>query len=182
MKITRLAIPDICLIEPQIFGDSRGFFLESWRDDVFRRDVADVSFVQDNQSRSKRGTLRGLHYQSRHTQGKLVRCTIGRIWDVAVDVRRSSSTFGKWVGADLSDENHAQLWIPAGFAHGFVVLSESADMQYKVTDRYDPTSEKVLLWNDSALAIQWPLAEGVIPLLSPKDQAGTRLAEIEVLP
>ena len=182
MKITRLAIPDICLIEPQIFGDSRGFFLESWRDDVFRRDVADVSFVQDNQSRSKRGTLRGLHYQSRHTQGKLVRCTIGRIWDVAVDVRRSSSTFGKWVGADLSDENHAQLWIPAGFAHGFIVLSESADMQYKVTDRYDPMSEKALLWNDSALAIQWPLAEGVTPLLSPKDETGIRLADIEVLP
>ena len=182
MKVTRLKIPDVCLIEPQVFGDARGFFLESWRDESFRRNVSDVSFIQDNQSRSKHGTLRGLHYQLQHTQGKLVRCSIGRIWDVAVDMRRSSPTFGQWVGAELSDENHAQLWIPAGFAHGFLVLSETADMQYKVTDRYDPSSEKALLWNDSVLAIPWPIADGVEPLLSPKDLAGKPLAEIEVLP
>ena len=182
MKVTRLAIPEVCLIEPRIIGDARGFFLESWHDELFRRDVADVSFVQDNQSRSRRGTLRGLHYQTAHTQGKLLRCTIGRIWDVAVDVRRSSPTFGQWVGAQLSDENHAQLWIPPGFAHGFVVLSDSADTQYKVTDRYDPSSEKVLLWNDPALGIDWRLAEGTAPLLSPKDEVGMPLAEIEVLP
>ena len=182
MKVTRLKIPDVCLIEPQVFGDARGFFLESWRDESFRRNVSDVSFIQDNQSRSKHGTLRGLHYQLQHTQGKLVRCSIGRIWDVAVDMRRSSPTFGQWVGAELSDENHAQLWIPAGFAHGFLVLSETADMQYKVTDRYDPSSEKALLWNDSVLASPWPIADGVEPLLSPKDLAGKPLAEIEVLP
>lgn len=182
MKVTRLSIPDVCLIEPRVFGDARGFLLESWRDESFRRDVADVTFIQDNQSRSKYGTLRGLHYQAMHTQGKLVSCTIGRIWDVAVDVRRSSPTFGQWVGTELSDENHSQLWIPAGFAHGFFVLSESADLHYKVTDRYDPASEKALLWNDPELGISWPLDAGTKPLLSPKDEGGLPLAEIEVLP
>ena len=182
MKVTRLAIPDVYLIEPRIIGDTRGFFLESWQDESFRRHVADVAFIQDNQSRSRHGTLRGLHFQTVHTQGKLLRCTIGRIWDVAVDVRRSSPTFGQWVGAELSDENHAQLWIPPGFAHGFVVLSESADTQYKVTDRYDPSSEKVLRWNDPVLAIDWRLPSGTQPLLSPKDQAGVPFGEIEVLP
>ena len=182
MKVTRLAIPDVCLIEPQVFGDSRGFFLVPWQDDVFRRDVADVTFLQDNQSRSKQGTLRGLHYQQHHTQGKLVRCAAGRIWDVAVDVRRSSPTFGRWVGAELSDENHHQLWIPPGFAHGFLVLSASADLSYKVTDRYDPASERTLCWDDATVGVRWPLPDRVAPLLSPKDAAGTSFTALEALP
>ena len=182
MKVTRLAIPDVCLIEPQVFGDTRGFFLETWRDESFRRDVADVSFVQDNQSRSRQWTLRGLHFQLEHTQGKLVRCPIGRVLDVAVDIRRSSPTFGRWVSAELSEANHHQLWVPPGFAHGFVVLSESADLHYKVTDRYDPVSERTLLWDDPALGIDWMLPDGVMPLLSPKDVAGTLLADLEALP
>ena len=181
MKVTQLAIPEVCLIEPQAFGDARGFLLVSWQDDVFRREVADAAFVQDNQSRSKKGTLRGLHYQKEHTQGKLVRCAVGRIWDVAVDVRRSSPTFGQWVAAELSEENHHQLWIPPGFAHGFLVLSESADLHYKVTDRYHPASERTLLWNDATVGVTWPLPEGVAPLLSPKDAAGSSLVDLEAL-
>ncbi len=182
MKVTPLAIPDVCLIEPQVFGDARGFLLVPWNDDVFRREVADVGFVQDNHSRSRRNTLRGLHFQAEHTQGKLVRCAVGRIWDVAVDIRRSSPTFGQWVAAELSDENHHQLWVPAGFAHGFLVLSESADLHYKVTDRYHPASERTLQWDDPDVAITWPLDAGVAPLLSPKDAAGTLLASLEPLP
>lgn len=182
MKVTRLAIPDVCLIEPQAFGDARGFLLVSWLDDVFRREVADVAFVQDNHSRSRRHTLRGLHFQAEHTQGKLVRCSLGRVWDVAVDIRRSSPTFGAWVAAELSDENHHQLWVPAGFAHGFLVLSDSADLQYKVTDRYHQASERTLQWDDPAVGITWPLDAGVTPLLSPKDAAGTLLSVLEPLP
>lgn len=182
MKITRLAVPDICLLEPQIFGDSRGFFVSTWHDTTFRENVADVSFVQDNQSRSAQWTLRGLHFQAQHTQGKLVRCAAGRIWDVAVDVRRSSPTFGRAVASDLNDQNMHQLWIPPGFAHGFLVLSEYADVQYKVTDQYHPQSERTLRWNDPVLNIEWPLPNGVTPLLSPKDQAGTPLSELETLP
>lgn len=181
MKVTRLALPDVCLIEPQLFGDPRGFLLMSWHDDVFRREVADVTFMQDNHSRSKHGTLRGLHFQGEHTQGKLVRCTAGRIWDVAVDVRRSSPTFGQWIGMELSDENHHQLWIPAGFAHGFLVLSQSADLQYKVTDRYHPASERTLRWDDATVGVPWPLPAGVAPLLSPKDAAGSSFADLEAL-
>jgi dTDP-4-dehydrorhamnose 3,5-epimerase len=181
MKVTRLAIPDVCLIEPQAFGDTRGFLLVSWQDDVFRREVTDVAFVQDNQSRSKKGTLRGLHYQKEYTQGKLVRCAVGRIWDVAVDVRRASPSFGRWVAAELSDENHHQLWIPPGFAHGFLVLSESADLQYKVTDRYHPASERTLRWDDATVGVTWPLPEGVAPLLSPKDAAGSSFVDLEAL-
>ena len=182
MKITRLAIPGVCLIEPQVFGDARGYFLSSWQDESFRRDVADVTFVQDNQSRSHKGTLRGLHYQAEYTQGKLVRCVAGRVWDVAVDVRRSSATYGAWVGTELSDENHRQLWIPAGFAHGFVVLTDSADMLYKVTDRYHPQSEQTVLWNDPTIAIDWPIATGTTPLLSAKDAAGHLLSALDGLP
>lgn len=182
MKVTPLAIPDVCLIEPQVFGDPRGFLLVSWIEETFRREVADVGFVQDNHSRSRKGTLRGLHFQAEHTQGKLVRCGIGRLLDVAVDVRRSSPTFGKWVAAELSDENHHQLWVPAGFAHGFLVLSESADLHYKVTDRYHPQSERTLQWDDPAVGIDWPLEAGVAPLLSPKDAVGTMLSALETLP
>ena len=182
MKVTRMAIPDVCLIEPQVFGDERGFFLSSWQDASFRRDVADVTFVQDNLSRSSEGVLRGLHYQAEHTQGKLVRCVAGSVWDVAVDVRRSSDTYGAWVGTELSEANHLQLWIPAGFAHGFIVLSESADMLYKVTDRYHPQSERTVLWNDPALAIDWPIATGTTPLLSAKDAAGQLLSALDGLP
>lgn len=181
MKVTRLAIPDVCLIEPRVFSDVRGYFLATWQDDVFRRDVADVQFIQDNHSSSVRGTLRGLHYQSRHTQGKLVRCAVGTVWDVAVDVRRSSPTFGQWVGAELSEANHHQLWIPAGFAHGFVVLSERADLQYKVTDRYDPASENTLLWNDPAVGITWPVPAGAAPVMSEKDLAGVPLSQLDAL-
>jgi dTDP-4-dehydrorhamnose 3,5-epimerase len=182
MNVTRLAIPDVCLIEPPVFGDERGFLIVPWSDESFRRHVADVSFVQDNHSRSRRGTLRGLHYQEAHTQGKLVRCTVGAVWDVAVDVRRSSRTFGRWVAAELSDVNHHQLWVPAGFAHGFVVLSETADLHYKVTDRYDPSSERTLRWDDPEVAIAWPLTAGAPPLLSPKDTQGASLSALDGLP
>ncbi len=182
MKVTRLALPDICLIEPQVFGDARGFFVTTWQDEAFRREVADVTFVQDNFSRSQRGTLRGLHFQLQHTQGKLVRCAVGAIWDVVVDVRRSSPTFGAWVGAELSEANQHLLWVPPGFAHGFVVLSESADLQYKVTGRYDPSSERTLLWSDVALGIPWPIPDGTTPILSAKDLAGAALADLEALP
>ncbi len=182
MKVTRLAIPDVCLIEPEIIGDGRGFFMCTWNDEHFRRHVDDVTFVQDNCSRSRQWTLRGLHFQATHTQGKLVRCSTGHVWDVAVDVRASSPTFGAWVAVELSAENHHQLWIPPGFAHGFLVLSDTADMQYKVTDRYHPLSERTLQWNDPALGIPWPVPPGVGVILSPKDQAGVPLASLEPLP
>jgi dTDP-4-dehydrorhamnose 3,5-epimerase len=182
MNVTPLAIPDVCLIEPKVFGDVRGYFLETWNADAFRTHVADVTFIQDNQSRSRRGTLRGLHYQAEHTQGKLVRCPVGRVFDVAVDVRRSSPTYGRWVGAELSETNHHQLWIPGGFAHGFLVLSESADLAYKVTDRYHPASERTLQWNDADVGIAWPIEPGTTPLLSAKDAVGTALGALEALP
>ena len=182
MKCTVLELPDLCLIEPRIFPDSRGFFLASWNDAQFRAEVADVTFMQDNQSRSSRGTLRGLHYQLEHTQGKLVRCPLGRVWDVVVDVRASSPTFGRSVCVELSEENHRQLWIPPGFAHGFLVLSDVADVQYKVTDVYHPESERTLLWNDTVLDIAWPITPDTTLVLSPKDLDGTPLAVIEPLP
>lgn len=182
MKVTRLDIPDVCLIEPAVIGDARGFFVSIWNDEQFRRDVCDTAFVQDNSSRSRQWTLRGLHFQAEHTQGKLVRCSLGRVWDVAVDVRKSSPWFGQWVAAELSDENHCQMWIPPGFAHGFVVLSEIADLQYKVADRYHPQSERTVRWDDAALGIPWPVPDGVELLLSAKDIAGRPLAEVEPLP
>jgi dTDP-4-dehydrorhamnose 3,5-epimerase len=182
VKCTPLAVPDVILIEPKVFGDARGFFLATWNDEDFRQAVANVTFVQDNISRSRQWTLRGLHFQAEHTQGKLVRCAHGRVWDVVVDVRRSSPSFGRWVGAELSDENQHQLWIPAGFAHGFVVLSAMADLHYKVTDRYHPSSERSLRWDDPSMAIAWPIPEGITPLLSAKDEVGALLKDLEALP
>ncbi len=179
MKATPLAIPDVVLIEPKVFGDARGFFFESFNQKAFDEATGtNYQFVQDNHSRSGRGVLRGLHYQVQQPQGKLVRVVRGAVWDVAVDIRRSSPTFGRWVGAELSEDNQRQLWVPPGFAHGFVVLSESADFLYKTTDYYAPQHERCIAWNDAQLAIAWPYAGE--PVLSAKDQAGKPLAEAEL--
>ena len=169
MKFTALAIPEVLLIEPKVFGDARGFFLESFRQDLFDQATGGhYEFIQDNHSRSSKGVLRGLHYQlPPHAQGKLVRVTSGAVFDVAVDIRRDSATFGQWVGAELTAENHRQLWVPPGFAHGFLVLSESAEFLYKTTDFYAPEHERSIIWNDPVLAIKWPLVEA--PVLSGKD-------------
>ena len=179
MNIIRTAIPDLLILEPRVFGDSRGFFMESWNQRAFDEAAGrHVAFVQDNHSRSRKGVLRGLHYQLEHTQGKLVRVTQGTVFDVAVDLRRNSPTFGQHATALLGGDNHRQFWIPEGFAHGFLVLSESADFLYKTTDYYHPASECSLAWNDPALGIDWPLAEiGGAPALSAKDAAGTALAD-----
>ncbi|CAI07381.1 dTDP-4-dehydrorhamnose 3,5-epimerase [Aromatoleum aromaticum] len=179
MKATPTSIPDVLLIEPKVFGDARGFFFESFNARAFRDATGlDETFVQDNHSRSARGVLRGLHYQIRQPQGKLVRVVRGAVFDVAVDLRRASPSFGRWAGVELSEDNHRQLWIPPGFAHGFVVLSESADFLYKTTDYYAPEHERCLAWNDPAVGIEWPL--GVAPLLSGKDREGKLLAACEV--
>lgn len=176
MNIVTTDIPDVLLFEPKLHGDDRGYFLETWRQSHFdERDIA-VKFVQDNQSKSAQGTLRGLHYQLNFPQGKLLRVLSGEIYDVAVDMRKSSPTFGKWVGVTLSAENHKQLWVPAGFAHGFYVTSESAEIAYKCTEYYHPEDEHSLLWNDPALAIDWPLVNDQ-PLLSGKDADASTLAE-----
>lgn len=177
MKVTPTAIPDVLLIEPRVFGDTRGFFFESFnqRDFVQATGVHAV-FVQDNHSRSARGVLRGLHYQIRQPQGKLVRVVAGAVFDVAVDLRSASPTFGQWVGAVLSEDNKTQLWVPPGCAHGFVVLSESADSLYKTTDYYAPEHERCIAWNDPTLNIDWPDL-GHAPLLSPKDAAGVPWAD-----
>ncbi|MFZ3219462.1 MAG: dTDP-4-dehydrorhamnose 3,5-epimerase [Rhodoferax sp.] len=177
MKVTPTAIPDVLLIEPRVFGDARGFFFESFN----QRDFAQVTgahavFVQDNHSRSIRGVLRGLHYQIQQPQGKLVRVVTGAVFDVTVDLRRASPTFGHWVGTVLSEDNKAQLWIPPGFAHGFVALSETADCLYKSTDYYAPEHECCIVWNDPTLNIGWPDL-GHAPLLSPRDAAGVLWAE-----
>ncbi len=178
-KVTPTAIPDLLILEPKVFGDSRGFFFESFNAKNFAQATSlNVSFVQDNHSRSSKGVLRGLHYQVQQTQGKLVHVTQGAVFDVAVDIRKSSPTFGKWVGCELSDSNHRQLWIPPGFAHGFMVLSESADFLYKTTDYYAPVHERCIAWNDPSIDIQWP--KDITPLLSAKDQQGLALAEAEV--
>jgi dTDP-4-dehydrorhamnose 3,5-epimerase len=177
--VTPTAIPDLLILEPKVFGDSRGFFFESFNAKNFAQATGlNVNFVQDNHSRSSKGVLRGLHYQVQQTQGKLVHVTQGAVFDVAVDIRKSSPTFGKWVGCELSGENHRQFWVPAGFAHGFVVVSESADFLYKTTDYYAPAHERCIAWNDSSIGINWP--EGITPLLSAKDQQGIALAEAEV--
>ena len=166
-------------MEPKVFGDSRGFFFESFNAKDFANVTGlDVSFVQDNHSKSAKGVLRGLHYQLQQAQGKLVRVTQGAVFDVAVDIRKRSPTFGKWVGCELSDTNHRQLWIPPGFAHGFIVLSESADFMYKTTDYYAPAYERCISWNDLSIGINWP--EGIAPLLSAKDQIGFSLEKAEV--
>jgi dTDP-4-dehydrorhamnose 3,5-epimerase len=177
MKATPTAIAGVLLLEPQVFGDARGFFLESYNERVFAEATGlDVRFVQDNHSRSGQGVLRGLHYQLQQPQGKLVRVTKGAVFDVAVDVRRSSPTFGRWVGMELSEDNHRQLWLPPGIAHGFLVQSDSADFLYKTTDYYAPAHEHCIRWDDPALSIAWPLA-GVAPLVSAKDAQGQPLAE-----
>ncbi len=179
MKATPLAIPDVILFEPKVFGDERGFFFESYNQKVFEAAVGrSVQFVQDNHSASVKGVLRGLHYQIQQTQGKLVRATAGTVLDVAVDLRRSSPTFGKWVSAILSAENKHQLWVPEGFGHGFAVLSERAEFLYKTTDYYAPQHERSILWNDPDLAIDWQL--DVAPTLSAKDQAGKLFKDAEV--
>jgi len=180
MKVTPTAIPEVLLLEPKVFGDARGFFLESYNQKAFAEATGiTASFVQDNHSRSSKGVLRGLHYQIRQPQGKLVRVVRGTVFDVAVDVRRSSPTFGKWVGVELSEDNQQQFWIPPGFAHGFLVLSEFADFLYKTTDYYAPQEERCIAWNDPELAIDWPL-EGGAAVLSQKDSAGASLAQAEV--
>lgn len=175
MHIIETEIPDVKILEPRVFGDDRGFFMEIFRDEWFRKHVSDVTFVQDNHSMSARGILRGLHYQLQQPQGKLVRVVSGEVYDVAVDMRRSSPTFGQWVGVTLSADNKRQLWVPAGFAHGFYVTSDSAEFVYKCTDYYAPQYERSLLWNDSRLAIDWPLTSGTGPNLSAKDQQGLPL-------
>ncbi len=181
MKAVPTAIADVLVIEPKVFGDARGFFFESWNRRAFAGVIGrDVEFVQDNHSASGRGVLRGLHYQVKQAQGKLVRVIAGEVYDVAVDLRRSSPTFGRWVGEHLSAENHRMMWVPVGFAHGFVVLSESAEFLYKTTDYYAPEHERTLLWNDPAVGVQWPMAQQ--PLLKPKDAAGTPLAQVETFP
>lgn len=177
MKIVNTAIADVKIIEPKVFGDARGFFMETFREDWFRKEVANVNFVQDNHSKSTQGILRGLHYQTQQTQGKLVRVTAGEVYDVAVDMRKDSPTFGQHVGVLLNAENKRQLWVPAGFAHGFYVTSQSAEFIYKCTDYYAPEFEQSVLWNDPALNIKWPLVECKQPLLSAKDEAGLLHAE-----
>lgn len=180
MKLTPTSIPDLAIVEPKVFGDARGFFMESWNRKTFSALGLDLDFVQDNHSRSRKGVLRGLHYQLHQPQGKLVRVTSGAVFDVAVDLRRASPTFGRWEGVELSAENHRMLWVPPGFAHGFLVLSDSADFLYKTTEYYAPEHERCVLWNDQEIGIQWPL-EGD-PALSAKDQVGTPLRAAEVYP
>jgi dTDP-4-dehydrorhamnose 3,5-epimerase len=179
MKVTPTAIPDVLIIEPKVFGDSRGFFYESFNQKAFNDATGlNETFVQDNHSRSAKGVLRGLHYQLQQPQGKLVRVVRGAVFDVAVDIRKSSATFGKWVGIELSEKNQKQFWVPAGFAHGFLVLSESADFLYKTTQYYAPAQERCIAWNDPVIAIQWPVI-GQAPSLSAKDSAGTAFAQAE---
>ena len=177
--VTPTALPEVLMLEPKVFGDARGFFFESFNQRDFAQATGlDVQFVQDNHSRSVKGVLRGLHYQIQHPQGKLVRVTQGEVFDVAVDLRRSSPNFGKWVGVLLSADNHRQLWVPPGFAHGFMVTSDSAEFLYKTTDYWYPAHERSLLWNDPAVGVQWPLQDQ--PQLAAKDVAGTHLAAAEV--
>jgi dTDP-4-dehydrorhamnose 3,5-epimerase len=181
MNVVQTTIPDVLLIEPRVFGDARGFFLEGYSARGFRQATGlSVDFVQDNHSRSRRGVLRGLHYQVRQAQGKLVSVVCGAVFDVAVDIRRSSPGFGQWVGVELSEDNHRQLWLPPGIAHGFLVLSERVDIFYKTTDYYAPEHERVILWNDPDIEIEWPLADE--PLLSQKDRAGLPLKQAECFP
>jgi dTDP-4-dehydrorhamnose 3,5-epimerase len=181
MNFTRLEIPDLVLIEPKVFGDDRGFFYESFNRKVFAEGTGvDPEFVQDNHSRSSRGVLRGLHYQVQQAQGKLVRVVQGRVFDVAVDLRRSSPSFGRWVGLELSAENKRMFWVPAGFGHGFVTLSDTAEFLYKTTDYYAPPHERSILWNDPEIGIHWPI--DFEPVLAKKDAAGLRLRDAEVFP
>ena len=180
MNVTPTAIPDVLVIEPKVFGDARGFFLESWNQRAFSAAGIRAGFVQDNHSRSARDVLRGLHYQLQHPQGKLVRVIAGEIYDAAVDIRRNSPTFGRWVGLALSAENRRMVWVPAGFAHGFLVVSEAAEVLYKATDYYAPEHERTIAWDDPDLAIEWPLSGP--PVLSAKDKAGVRFRDAQVFP
>lgn len=182
MKFTPTRLPEVVLIEPRVFEDPRGFFMESWEARKFAAAGIQAQFVQDNHSTSSQWVLRGLHYQLRHTQGKLVRVTHGEVFDVAVDMRRSSPTFGQWVSQHLTAANRHMLWIPPGFAHGFLVLSERVEFLYKCTDFYDPASERTLLWNDPEIGIHWPLPAGVEPIISDKDRVGLPLSKVECLP
>ncbi len=190
MKITETSLPGVLLLEPRVFGDERGFFVETFREEVFAEAGLDVTFVQDNQSRSRRGVLRGLHYQLEQPQGKLVRAARGRVFDVAVDVRRGSPHFGRWFGTILDDESHRQMYIPAGFAHGFVVLSEVADFVYKCTNYYHPQSEQAVRWDDPQIGIEWPaeildfLSFSAKDLQAPllRDVPAERLARLEIGP
>ncbi|MGA9026533.1 MAG: dTDP-4-dehydrorhamnose 3,5-epimerase [Steroidobacteraceae bacterium] len=179
MKFHTTPIADVVLIEPQVFGDERGFFMETWQAEKFKAAGVDAQFVQDNQSRSTQWTLRGMHLQVEHTQGKLVRVTAGTVFDVVVDLRRSSPSFGRWWGTDLSDQNRHMLWVPPGLAHGILIVSPSADFVYKCTDIYSPVHERTLAWNDATVGIQWPLPPGVSPNLSSKDATGRSFAAIE---
>ncbi len=181
MNVIPTQIPEVLIFEPEIHGDSRGFFLETWRKTEFEKLGIHADFVQDNQSKSSQGTLRGLHYQVINPQGKLVRAIEGEIYDVAVDLRRSSATFGRWVGVTLSGDNHRQLWVPPGFAHGFYVASDSAQIVYKCTEYYSPDGDRSLLWNDQTIAIDWPLLNSE-PLLSAKDRDAPDLKTAELYP
>ncbi|MEW5984802.1 MAG: dTDP-4-dehydrorhamnose 3,5-epimerase [Acidobacteriota bacterium] len=181
MKVTAARIPGVLELEPRVFGDERGFFLECWNAKAFREATGlDVTFVQDNHARSSRGVLRGLHYQLERPQGKLVQVARGRIFDVAVDLRRSSPAFGRWVGVELSDEDHRQVWIPPGLAHGYLVLSDEADVTYKATEFYAPEAERTILWSDADLAIAWPHDLGEQPIISARDAAGTPFTKADV--
>jgi dTDP-4-dehydrorhamnose 3,5-epimerase len=180
VKILATDIPDVLLFAPEVHGDRRGYFMETWRADRFAAAGVDLPFVQDNQSSSRRGVLRGLHYQIRQPQGKLVRVISGAVFDVAVDLRRSSATFGRWTGAELSAENRRLIWVPPGFAHGFYVLSEQAEFVYKCTDYYAPEHERVVRFDDPDIGVRWPLLDGVETVLSEKDLGGTSLARAEV--
>ena len=180
MHIIKTHIPDLLIIEPKVFGDERGFFMENWNRQAFADAGLDLTFVQDNHSRSQQGILRGLHYQIKRPQGKLVRVTLGSVFDVAVDLRQSSPTFGQWLGLELSENNHRMLWVPPGFAHGFYVTSPVADFMYKCTDIYAPQYERTIRWDDKTLAIDWPLVEGMHPLLSEKDADGMAFKDAEV--
>lgn len=179
MEVIPTRLADVVIIEPKVFADDRGYFLESWNARTFEGAGITAKFVQDNHSHSRQWTLRGLHYQIERPQGKLVRVTRGRVFDVAVDVRRSSPTFGQWVGVELDDQTHRMLWIPEGFAHGFLVLSPCADFVYKCTDFYAPQHERGIRWDDPDIGIEWPLPPGVTPLLSPRDAAASTLASAE---
>lgn len=179
MNIIETALPGVLIIEPRVFGDERGFFMETWNAEAFRSAGLDLTFVQDNHSRSSAGVLRGLHYQLTRPQGKLMRVTAGAVYDVAVDLRRSSAHFGRWVGVELTAENKRMLWVPPGFAHGFLTLSDGTDFLYKCTDLYAPSDERCVAWDDTEIGIEWPLGS-MTPQLSAKDHAGVPLAQAEV--
>jgi len=182
MEFVPTRIPDVVLVQPKVLGDRRGYFMETWQQDRFAAAGVPDRFVQDNHSRSGKHILRGMHYQVRQTQGKLVRVSRGSVFDVAVDMRRSSSTFGQWVGFELNDENHRMMWIPPGFAHGFLTLSDEVDFLYKCTDFYAPEYERVLAWNDPSVGIEWPLPAGTTPTLAARDAVALGLHDIDALP